>query len=117
MRAYSIDLRERVVSSLKSGMSKSAVARLFKIDRSTVHSYSQLAEEGNLEAKTSPGRPKKLSLEQEQKLIDYIKTNNDLSLEEYSAWLGSEHGVKLAFSTVHLYCQRAGITRKKDALR
>ena len=67
--------------------------------------------------KQSPGRPKKLSLEQEQELIDYIKTNNDLSLEEYAAWLASEHGVDIAFSTVHLYCKRAKITRKKDPLR
>ena len=112
-----MDLRERVVSRLKSGMSKTAVARLFKIDRSTVHSYSQLSKEGNLEAKKSPGRPKKLSLEQEQELIEYIKTNNDLGLEEYAAWLASEHGVKIAFSTVHLYCKRASITRKKESLR
>ena len=112
-----MDLRERVVSRLKSGMSKSAVARLFNINRSTVHSYSQLSEAGDLSAKKSPGRPKKLSLEQEQELIEYIKTNNDLSLEEYAAWLASEHGVDIAFSTVHLYCRRAGVTRKKESLR
>jgi len=116
MRAYSMDLRERVVSSLESGMSKSAVARLFKIDRSTVQSYSKLAETGNLAAKQSPGRPKKLSDEQETSLLEYIKTNNDLSLEEYAEWLASSYGVKIAFSTVHLYCQRAKITRKKESL-
>ena len=114
MRAYSMDLRERVVSSLKSGMSKSAVASLFRIDRSTVHSYSKLSKEGNLEAKSSPGRPRKLSVAQEQQLVDYIKMNNDLSLEEYAAWLASEHGVNIALSTVHLYCRRAGITRKSS---
>ena len=80
MRAYSMDLRERVVSSLESGMSKSAVARLFKIDRSTVQSYSKLAEAGNLAAKKSTGRPKKLNIEQEQSLHEYIKTNNDFLL-------------------------------------
>lgn len=117
MRAYSIDLRERVVSNLKSGMSKSAVARLFNINRSTVQSYSKLAEAGHLAAKKSSGRPKKLNVEQEQSLLEYIKTNNDLSLEEYVAWLASEHSIDIAFSTVHLYCKRAGITRKKDTLR
>ena len=116
MRAYSIDLRERVVASLAAGMKKAVVARVFKIDRSTVHKYSQLSEEGSLAAKVSPGRPKKLSLEQELKLMEYIKTNNDLSLEEHADHVEKEFGVKLAISTVHLYCKRAGITRKKEPL-
>ena len=117
MRAYSIDLRERIVSAVEKGMTKVEVAKQFGVSRSSLYSYLKRSREDNLAADSPPGRPRKLSCEQEQKLIEYIKTNNDLSLEEYTEHVAKEHNIKLAISTLHLYCQRAKITRKKDALR
>jgi transposase-like protein len=39
MSAYSLDLREKIVESVKKGVSKSETARRFGIDRTTVKHY------------------------------------------------------------------------------
>ena len=117
MRAYSLDLRERIVSAVEKGMTKVEAAKQFGVSRSSLYSYLKRSKENNLTADSPPGRPRKLSLEQEQAIASQIKENNDLSLAEHAEKIEKAHGVKLAVSTLHLYCKRAGITRKKDPLR
>ena len=39
MSAYSLDLREKIVESVKKGVSKSETARRFGVDRATVKRY------------------------------------------------------------------------------
>ena len=60
MNAYSIDLRKKIVESVRKGVSKSETARRFDVNRSTVQRYiKQLDEEGSLAPKKRPGsRPK-----------------------------------------------------------
>ena len=60
MKAYSIDLRKKIVESVRKGISKSETARRFDVNRSTVQRYiKQLDEEGSLAPKKRPGsRPK-----------------------------------------------------------
>jgi putative transposase len=116
MRAYSEDLRSRVVAAVEEeGLAKAKVARRFKIDRATVYRYLARAGQGNLKAKTSPGRTRKLSPEQMQALQKQLETHSDNTLMEHAERFAEEHGVELAFSTVNLYCRRLGITRKKRA--
>jgi transposase len=48
MKAYSIDLRKKIVESVRIGVSKSETARRFDVNRSTVQRYiKQLDEEGS----------------------------------------------------------------------
>jgi transposase len=55
MSAYSLDLREKIVESVKKGIPKAETARRFGVDRATVKRYcKRLDEGGTLE---SPGRP------------------------------------------------------------
>lgn len=116
MRAYSEDLRSRVVVAVaEEGLAKVEVARRFKIDRATVYRYLARAGQGELKARTSPGRTRKLSLEQMQALQQQLEAHSDETLIEHAARFAEEHDVELAFSTVNLYCQRLGITRKKRA--
>jgi transposase len=60
MKAYSIDLRKKIVQSVRRGNSKSETARRFDVNRSTVQRYiRQLDEEDSLAPKKRPGsRPK-----------------------------------------------------------
>jgi len=54
MSTYSLDLREKIVESLKKGVPKAETARRFGVDRATVKRYcKQLDERGTLE---NPGR-------------------------------------------------------------
>jgi transposase len=39
MNAYSIDLRKKIVQSVRKGVSKSETARRFDVNRSTVQRY------------------------------------------------------------------------------
>src|SRR5215213_10313556 len=62
MKAYSVDLRKKIVQSVRKGISKSETARRFDVNRSTVQRYiKQLDEEGPLAPKKRPGSPPKLN--------------------------------------------------------
>jgi transposase len=61
MSAYSLDLREKIVESVKKGVPKAETARRFGIDRATVKRYCrQLDERGTLEPGKAPGKRPKL---------------------------------------------------------
>jgi transposase len=62
MRAYSLDLRTKIVDSVRRrGVSKSETARSFGINRSTVGRYLKRLDEGGSRApKKAPGSPSKL---------------------------------------------------------
>ncbi len=57
MRAYSLDLRKKIVESVKKGIPKAETARRFGVDRATVKLYcKQLGERGTLEPSKPPAR-------------------------------------------------------------
>jgi transposase len=57
MRPYSLDLRGKIVESVKKGVPKAETARRFGVDRATVKRYcNQLDERGTLEPRKAPGR-------------------------------------------------------------
>lgn len=69
MRAYSTDLRKKIVESVKKGLPKSETARRFGVDRATVKRYcKQLDEHGTLEPGKAPGKASKLD-EKARKLL------------------------------------------------
>ena len=52
MRAYSVDLRERIVEAVKEEkLSKVAVAERYQVSRASVHRYLGLEKQGSVEAK------------------------------------------------------------------
>ncbi len=115
MRAYSEDLRTRIVIAVEEeGLAKVEVARRFKIDRATVYRYLARAGQGELKARTSPGRTRKLTPEQVQAFKRQLEAHSDETLIEHAERFAEEQSVNLAFSTVNLYCKRLGITRKKS---
>jgi hypothetical protein len=59
MKAYGLDLRERIVSFVKAGGSKVEAARRFRVARKTVYNYLALVQAGALAPKTSWGSWKK----------------------------------------------------------
>ncbi len=61
MRAYSSDLREKVVESVKKGIPKSETARHFGVHQATVKRYcKRLNERGTLQPRKAPGKKPKL---------------------------------------------------------
>ena len=61
MRAYSEDLRKKIVAAIERGMPKAQAARIFDVSLSSVKRYARTARRGEpLTPKKSPGRPHKV---------------------------------------------------------
>ena len=79
MKAYALDLRERVVKFLQAGGSKTEAARRFEVGRRTVYRYLAAAKAGTLAPKTSWGQWRTLA---PQKLQAHVKKHPDATLQE-----------------------------------
>jgi transposase len=61
MKAYSVDLREKIVAAVGRGMSKAQAARTFGVGTTSVKRYVKLQEEGKpLAPGKAPGKKGKL---------------------------------------------------------
>lgn len=110
-----MDLRVRIVEALKEGKKEAAVAKGFRVGVATVYRYKNLEEAGELEPKTSPGRPAKIGAEQYRELKAMVDAENDGSLEEYCGKWEKQTGETLSPSAMCRTLARAKLTRKKRA--
>jgi transposase len=115
-RAYSCDLRRRVVAAALGGASEDEVARRFAVGRSTVYRWVGAARgEGRLEAKPMRGGPgPAIRGEGEAVLERLVEADNHLTLAEYRDRLAGEAGVRVHPWTVGRALRRLGLTRKKE---
>jgi transposase len=88
MKAYALDLRERVVKFIRSGGSKAGAARRFDLGRSTVYRYLDAVQAGALAPKDSWGHWRKLD---PQKLQVHVKKHPDATLKELQKVFGVSH--------------------------
>lgn len=115
MKAYSLDLRERIVAAVEQGERTVKVAERFGVGLATVKRYINRAEEGRLEADKRPGQQPWLDAQGQQALEQQVKDHPGWTLEQRAAALHEETGVKLKKSAVGKYLKRLGITHKKRA--
>jgi transposase len=91
MKAYALELRERVVKFVRGGGSKAEAARRFDLARSSVYRYLDAAQQGALAPKTSWGHWRKLD---PQKLQVYVQKHPDATLKELQkAFRVSHHAI------------------------
>jgi transposase len=88
MKAYALDLRERVVKFIQGGGSKAGAARHFDLARSSVYRYLAAAQKGALTPKKSWGYWRKLD---PQKLQAHVKKHPDATLKELQQVFGVSH--------------------------
>jgi transposase len=115
-RAYTADLRERVLLACgQGGLSRAAVAALFRVGESTVHRWLRAwREEGRREAKPHAGGPAaKLDEAARGKLRELVAEADDLTLGEYAARLAERAGPKVSAPTLCRTLKRLGLVRKK----
>lgn len=104
-RAYSLDLRQKVVEFVLRGESKEEAARVFNIGIDSVYRWLRLYNKtGNLKPKKRVFLPKKVNIES---LRAYVAKNPDHTLTEIGVALA------LGAQTVWKYLKRLKITRKK----
>jgi transposase len=118
-RAYSGDLRRRVVAAaLEGGQSREVVARRFAVGRSSVYRWVETAQtEGRLEARPMRGGPRPMIRDEtEAALKDMVKSDNHLTLAEYRDRLADRTEIRVHPWTVGRALRRLGLTRKKEDL-
>ena len=116
MKAYSNELRQKIVEAVASGEGKTEVARRFGISRSSVKRYvAQMEQQGHLQPRPRPGRKTAISGEKLDKLKELIEATPDATLAEQSAQWEKEYGVKLSRATFSRTLKRMKFTYKKNS--
>jgi transposase len=114
MKAYSQDLRLRILQAVDAGQTKAGVARRFAIGLSTVKRYlAQRAAEGHVYPKTSPGRPGRIGPAEYAALAAQVARRNDATLAEHAAAWEKVRGVRLSAWAIGRVIRRLQLTRKK----
>jgi transposase len=114
MKAYSIDLRERIVQVVDQGMAKSRAARTFSVSLATVKNYvRQVERTGSLAPKPIPGRPREIPPAQEAALVAQLRAAQDTTLDELRAAWEQMTGVRVSLATLSRTLKRLKWTRKK----
>jgi len=79
MKAYSSDLRTKIMDAVDAGMSKSEAARTFRVGLATIKRYAALRrEQGSLVPKPPPGRPPTIRPEQQEILCAIVAHHDDV---------------------------------------
>ena len=83
MKAYSDDLRVRVIGAIKAGAKVDAVAKQFAVSPSWIYKIlDRYKTTGKYSALKSPGAPRKLTKQDMKKLAALIKKYPDATLKE-----------------------------------
>jgi transposase len=115
MRAYSEDLRQKVVQAVEQrGTSKSHAARLFGISLSSVKRYTKRASQGeSLTPRKGGGRPPIADDATRKLLEDDIRTRPAATVSQRRHFLESFAGKSLSEPTLRRLLKRMGFSRKK----
>jgi len=103
--AYSVDLRERVVGFVRDGGGSTEASRVFKVGRTTIHTW--LSAE-SLEPKPAKTRKRKID---KAALAEHVRTHPDALLRERA----SEFNVRV--SSMWEAMGKLKITKKNDHIR
>ena len=114
MKAYSKDLRRKIVDAVERGMPKAQATRTFGVGISTVKRYVSKAQRGeSLEPGKAPGKPPKID-ERVGKLLEAdLKERPFATLRGRCEYVEAVSGVSVSRSTMFRAIARIGSTRKK----
>ena len=115
MKAYSKDLRQKIVEAIRRGMSKAQAARTFGVGISTVKRYASKAQRGEpLEPGKAPGKRPKMDERLKKLLEEDLKERPFVTLRERCDYVVEAiSGVSVSRSTICRAIARIGSTRKK----
>jgi transposase len=115
MRAYSLDLRQRVIAALDAGQSVATVADRVSVSPRSVRRYrQQWRAQGSLATRPRPGRHRKIPAEQEDHLLTQVQTFPDATLREHRQRWHEQTGVWVSEATLCRALQRLTWTVKKS---
>jgi len=116
MKAYSIDLRERVVAAVDRGLPRAAVAETFGVSPATVKRWLRRRRQaGSLAPRPIPGRPARLGAALDAGLEAQLRARPDATVAEHRAAWERATGQAVSPTTLQRAIARRGWTRKKRA--
>ena len=117
MKAYSEDLRQKIVEATERGVSKAQAARLFNLSLSSVKRYARrLARQGgSLAPGKGSGRPPKIDDSAKQLLEKVVQERSAATISERRRFLEHLTGESLSDSTVGRMLKRMGFSQKNGA--
>jgi transposase len=114
MKAYSEDLRRKVVEAVHRGMGKGEVARSFGVSLSSVKRYVAKADQGDsLSPRKHPGPHPKLDERARRLLEADVEERPALSLRERGGFLERVAGIRVSESTLSRLLRRMGFSPKE----
>jgi transposase len=115
MKAYSVDLRQKIVEALSTGTPKAQVARAFGVGLSTVKRYAGKVQRGEgLTPRKSPGKRRKVDGTAQRLLERDLEQRPTATLAQRRELLAGVAGVEVSDSTVSRTLRHMGFSRKKD---
>ena len=101
MRAYSEDLRLKVLDAVDRGMPREEVARVFGISLPSIKRWlKRRRETGEVDAKVPPGPPAVKGAMLGEWLPAHLRRNPDLTLGEHCEAFAEDSGVKVSEATM-----------------
>jgi transposase len=114
MKAYSEDLRRKIVDAIERGMPKAEAARTFGVGISTVKRYATKAQKGEpLEPGKAPGKRPKMDERLRKLLEEDLNERPFVTLQQRCDYIEAISGVSVSRSTMCRAIARIGSTRKK----
>ena len=114
-RAYSQDLRDRVIDAALSGVSARQVAARFGVGDATAIVWVRRARETGERAARKQGQPRRSKLEPHREyLLGLIAETPDLTISELLERLLAERSVRASRATLWTFLDRCGLTFKKS---
>lgn len=114
MRAYSEDLRHKIVVAVERGMAKTQAARTFDVSLSSVKRYARSAELGKpLTPKKGCGRPPKADSRTIELLKEDIRERPEATVSQRKRFLEHIGDKSLSEVTIRRLLKRLGYSRKK----
>jgi transposase len=118
MKAYSYDLRQRVLRAVNQGRPRAEIVAMFAISLATLKRYlKRQRETGDVRAKPIPGRPAKKGVALLAGLQSQLDAYPDAILEEHCQIWETTQGVQISTASMSRAIQRLNWTRKKKTLR
>ena len=116
MRAYSLDLRQRILDACRSGhLSQAQVAARFSVSLRFVEKLLQrFRTSGSITPRAhAGGRQRCIAPEEEPVLIALLEADNDATDADIRARFTAATGKAVSTRTVNRMWRRLGVTRKK----
>ena len=113
-RAYSQDLRDRVIDAALAGLPARQAAARFGVGIATAILWVRRARETGERTARPQGQPRRSKLDPHREfLLGLIEAKDDISLVEMQERLAAERGLTASVGTIWTFLDRCNMTVKK----